>query len=98
VRNLSPRVLFWMLPMMLCAIPAGAQDEPLRISFGGSTISSSGNSEFTLSGSVGYGRAAGKFAKREQEWPSRSVWRQAFACSGRSPVDLTRELFPPRST
>lgn len=54
MRKVNRQVWLWVLPVMLYAVPAAAQDERVRMSFGTATMAGSGDAGLALTGSVGY--------------------------------------------
>ena len=48
------RVWLWVLPVLLCAGPAAAQDERVHVSFGTAAAAGSGDASLALTASAGY--------------------------------------------
>lgn len=59
MRNVSFRPLLWALPIILWALPAAAQDERVRVSFGTAAVTGTRDGNMALNGSIGY-----RFAER----------------------------------
>lgn len=54
MRKVNRRVWLWVLPVLLYAVPAAAQDERLRVSFGAAATAGSGDASPALTASAGY--------------------------------------------
>lgn len=54
MRTVNRRVWLWVLPVLLSAGPAAAQDERVHVSFGTAAAAGSGNASLALTASAGY--------------------------------------------